>query len=310
MTDVTPPPKMSTAQHVSPSMLGPKPGRGFIDSFLWGLRQTLLGRRFLIAAGIAASGGYLLASEGVGTLHRGWKSAPDSVYDMWNLLDNPILPYVLPIVAMFVVAGGFSKEVGQRTLVYHLVRPISRSTLFVSRYLSGVIPAIVISIVLLIVFSARSGVSVPNSYWWSLPLTATFGTIAIGAVYYTLAALFRSGTILGLVYTFAFDPLFAQSKGSMQKLSVMYHVRSLHHQLTDAFFIDNSARVKREMTQSIEDIAKKAALAAEPGELLKLSESIAWSSEASAMLTLTLIAVVSLLIGCFRISRRDFPLKD
>ncbi len=291
-------------------MLGPGFGRGFVDSFVWGVRQSLLSKRFLIAMGIAAIGGYLLGSEGVGTQRRAWMPPPDAVHDVWKLLDNPILPYVLPIVAMFVVAGGFSKEVGQRTLVYHLVRPISRSTLFVSRYLSGVIPAIAISLVLLIVFSLTSGVSLPGSYWVSLPVTAAFGTIAIGAVYYTLAALMRSGTILGLVYTFAFDPLFASSKGSMQKFSVMYHVRSLHHQMTDEFFIENSARVRNELTNTLEKLIEKAAGVTDPGQLLSISETIAWSSKSSAVTTLTLIAVVALAIGCFRIARRDFPLKD
>jgi len=102
--------------------------------FGWGVRRALSGRRFFGTAGIA-----LLAGLGLGQIAS---MHDDRVFALWELLDSGLVAVGVPLVALSLVGSGFAEEVQDLTLTFHLVRPVSRKTVFVARYASGLLAAV------------------------------------------------------------------------------------------------------------------------------------------------------------------------
>lgn len=279
-----------------------RPLQGFLPAFTWGVRLAFgRTRRLVVVALLAGLVGYLVGTQGVG---RG--PLADRAADLWEALDVSLLQFVIPLVALVLVAGGFQREVTERTLVYHLVRPISRRTLFLARFLAGCVVAIPVAVVPVATAIAFSEVDVPLEVWRSVPLTVGLGVVATGAIYYLLAAALRFGTIAGLVYTFVIDAFIQGASGTMQKLSATFYVRSLHHRLTDDAFAERSERVAAQ-------VASRARLGGSEmpdAGMLGPAARIDWVPEGEAVLTLLVITGVLLAVGLWVVSRRDYPLKD
>lgn len=293
MSDITPP-------------LPPlRPLAGFLPTFSWGLRLTCRLTR-LLALGIPLVGLCILLAKGnVGANHT--DRPRDAWFDLWLLLDEGLLGYVLPLIALLTIASGLRVEIGRQTLVYHLVRPVSRTTLYLARFASGVVPATLLGTLALAVTCFFSGLEIPAAVWWSMPLTAFVTAVTVGSFYYLVTSLFRAGMIIALVYTFVFEPLFANSRGAMQKLSIMFHVRGVHHGLTESAFTERSDNVVRALDPQL-DLSQIDWNFAALFEAIQ--ERVAYDPPATALMTCGAVAVVMLAYGIWRIGRRDFPLKD
>ena len=270
-----------TLPHVAPAPR--RPLRGFAPVFAFGFRRVVRRRKVLLLTilvlGIGALVGYAIAVEG------------SSLKRLAKIFDRAILAFGLPLVALVLAADGFAVEVASRTLVYHLVRPVSRVTLFLARFLAGVIPGVIVAWLFLVVIVLVSGTPVDAKVWISLPVTAVAATLTLGAVYYTLGALFKHGLVIGLVYTFVFETLLTSVPGTMQKLSVMYHVRSLHHHMTEG----SLPKIKPPSSRNM---------------LMAQIEQLQDAPAHETALILLGITAVALAIGAWAISRRDWALKD
>jgi hypothetical protein len=292
---------------VMPAVLGADrrrghgPLAGLLPSTAWGIRVALRGRRFLFTALGAAALGALLGSEGVDPY--------DPAMDLWRQFDEELLRFALPLVALGVVANGFAREVHDQTLLLHLVRPIARSTLYLSRWLSGTILAIPIAFVLLATSAIFSRVDMPAPFWTSLAITSALGVIATGAVLYLLASLFRHGAVTGLVYVFVIEPTFATVRGNVQRLSVSHHVRSLHHRLTDDLFtplVREPSRIAPSQGSSVlSSVGESGGI-----DVLQAAAEVQYATTNTAVTTLVVLALAALALGALVVERREYPLKD
>jgi hypothetical protein len=284
-----------------------RPLQGFVPAFTWGLRVTLGRRRRLVmVALLGALVGLLVGTQGLG-LDRGPLGKPDRVLDLWEALDTALLRFVIPLVALVMVAGGFQREVSERTLVFHLVRPISRRTLFVARYVAGTLLAVPMALVPVWTAMAFSGVRLPLQVWGSALAAVALGVLSTGAIYYLLAAWLRFGTIAGLVYTFVIDAFLQGASGTMQMLSATYYVRSVHHGLSDAAFGERSAAVLARLAEHgapSEDELLRGRLA------IPDAARIDWIPADQAALVLLALSAAVLALGLLLVSRRDYALKE
>ena len=291
--------------HTPPRLPPPRPLAGFVPVFGWGLRLTCRWTRML-GIGLPTLGLCVLLARGlVGARH--FDRPKDAWLDLWILLDEGLLAYVLPLIALLTIASGLRVEIGRKTMVYHLVRPVSRTTLFLARFASGVLPATVIGTLALAATCLASGLSIPGTLWLALPATAFVSAVAVGSFYYLVTTLFRGGMIIALVYTFVFEGLFAGSRGAMQKLSIMFHVRGVHHGLTDAVFSERSENVVKALDPKL-DLTKVDWTSVSAFQ--ELQERVAYDAPATAFAICVCIAATMLVFGIWRIGRRDFPLKD
>lgn len=276
---------------------GVRPFEGFSLVVGWGLRRGFSGRRFrrslLLAALLGAVVGFLCSRD---------RDAAESLFES---LDHAILAVGIPLTALAIVGRGYAEEVAEHTLVYHLVRPVSRVTVFFARFVSGLAPGVATGVVLVLVATIVSGVALPAPAYLALAGVAALGTATVGAVYYTLAAVFRRGLVAGLVYTLVVEGLFQFLPGTVQKLSLMHHVRSVFHQTLDADFADRSAAVRAAV-----DAARQVRLpGTRTGMVLERATEM-WSTTGSAVLVCAVAAGLALLYGARVVKRRDFSLKE
>jgi hypothetical protein len=267
-------------------------------AFTWGLRRAFRSRRFVVTALVAA-----VAGAGLGALMA---YQEDRVHSLWQFLHEQLLATAVPLVALALAGTGFADEVQDQTLVFHLVRPISRPTLFVARYASGLCAALVVAVAMTVAAVVASRTGLPAAVHVEVAATAALGTATVGAVYYALGALFRRGLVAGLVYTFLMEGVFQHLPGSIQKLSLMHHVRSVFHRMADADFAVRSKAVAAEL-----DPKPLALDLRNPQNMvLQAAEREDWTSVAGALLVCGITVVVCLAVGARAVARKDFALKE
>ncbi|MFM8387228.1 MAG: ABC transporter permease subunit [Planctomycetia bacterium] len=288
----------------------PPPPRGLLAGFgpayAWGLRLAL-GRplRMLVVLGVAAALGAL---TGWFSVHGGSGARAgdgEAAFQLWEGLKEALLPSAVPLAALVLVAGAFSREVSERTLVFHLVRPIARRTLYLARFSAAVTVAIPVALVPPLVALGVAGLPLPASTAWALVPPVVLGVLAFGAITCLLGAWFRRGIIAGLVYVFLVDGFMSEASGTMQRLSLVHHVLSLFHRGVDADFGALSERVRSS--------SEAAPASINPGDLISQvlsSERVDWMQPWSAALVLLAVTAVALALGAGRVSSRDYPLKD
>lgn len=168
---------------------------GFLPVFAWGLRRVVRWRKVLLVALVAIVGGIA-----IGRLVAG---AAEPMLVLARVMDRGVLRIGLPLIALLLAGESFAYEVQSRTLVYHLVRPVSRATIFVARFFSGYIPAVIVASLFVASIYGATGIDLGTRTWASIPLVVGLGVLALSAIYFTLSALLKHGLIAGLVYTFA-----------------------------------------------------------------------------------------------------------
>jgi hypothetical protein len=211
----------------------------------------------------------------------------------------------MPLLALILVGGGFGEEVQDRTLLFHLVRPVRRSTLYHARYAAGLVPGAIVGAAMVTAMCLGNGAPIGTGTIATLAGVAALGVAALGALYYAIAALFRRGLIAGLVYTFLLEGLFQFLPGSVQKLSLTFHVRSLMHRATDAEFAALSEGVAR----SIQRRAEWAAAEVRPGTLTAAIPE-PWTQVPTVWIICACVIVGASLLGARAVTRKDFALKD
>lgn len=282
---------------------------GFVPLFTWGLRLAFRRKRFLVVLAIAVGVGLFIGSQSV---NEGRQGVSDGVKDrrLWTMLDDAVIRYLMPLCALVFVASGFSREVSDRTLVYHLVRPIRRHTIFLARFASGLIPGTVVMAALLFALLSGSGRPIPTSIWAAVVPLSFFSMLVLGALYYTLASLFKRGAIGALAYTFVIEGLLEGRSGSTSNLALTHHIRAIKRGLMDGPLVERSAELRREIARNTGLQLPTSGDLNMEGLLKALEQAPAYAPAGETMVTVCLIAAALLAFGAWRISRRDFALKD
>jgi ABC-type transport system involved in multi-copper enzyme maturation permease subunit len=280
---------------------------GFVPAFTWGVRLALGRRRrllivMLVTAGVGALAGFFSThnDHGVRT------PVGEGAFQLWDVLRAAVLPFCVPLAALTLVAGAFQREVSERTLVFHLVRPISRRTLYVARLLSASLVAIPVALLTPLTALAVAGLPLPASVAWSMVPTVGLGVLATGAMTALLSAWFRFGIIASLIYVFVIDSFMNEATGTMQRLSIVHHVLSLFHRFCDPAFSALSPRVQALTSEVVEPKFDPENVVFQVLE----SPPIPWMEIGPASLVLLGTTVVTLVLGAWIVSKRDYPLKD
>ncbi len=289
----------------TPAFLPPNPSprrdagvrwlEGFPIVFAWGLRRGFAGGRFRWVAGCVVGFGALL-----GLLVSQNTSAIEALH---AFLDNGAFGIAVPLVALALVGRGYAEEVSDQTLVYHLVRPVSRATVYLGRFAAGALPGVVAAAAMVLALVATSGVTLAPLTYLQVAAVAAIGAFTVGSVYYALAAVLKRGLIGGLVYTLVVEGLFQFLPGATQNLSLMHHVRSLLHRLTDDDFAQRSRAIAEHLR------AKAPPPGSGRGSMLQRAVEV-WSEPATVYWVCASVCVVSLAAGMLAVKRRDYALKD
>jgi ABC-2 type transport system permease protein len=146
---------------------------------------------------------------------------------MWMLF----LRFIVPVLAVFYGTALMADEVEDKTLTYLFTRPIPRGAVLVGKYLAYVACTmlVVLPAVMLVYFLVVPFREVPGTF---ISLVTDLGLLGLGlAVYGALfafvGAFFKRPLVLGLVFTFGWEPTVMVLPGYLKQFTVAYYLQAL-----------------------------------------------------------------------------------
>lgn len=146
---------------------------------------------------------------------------------MWMLF----LRFIVPVLAVFYGTALMADEVEDKTLTYLFTRPIPRGAVLIGKYLAYlactmlvVLPAVVLVYFLVVPFR-----EVPATF---TSLVTDLGLLGIGlavygAVFAFVGAYFKRPLVLGLVFTFGWEPTVMVLPGYLKQFTVAHYLQAL-----------------------------------------------------------------------------------
>lgn len=257
---------------------------GFVRATGWiaraHLRRVLSSRRTLVVLLVA-----FLPTLVAYVVGRSPRAAPSdlAVGLSWVL----VLQIVVPLTALIFGSAVIAEEVEDRTISYLFTRPIPRASVLWGRYLSSVTWLVVVLLAatgaLLAVAAQASGEgeALSTTAVWRIEIAVGASALVYLAIFTCLGAFFRHPILVGIGYAFVIEGFLANLPGRTQVVTVQYHVRSL---------IAESTLLEMRRVDEIEFLRTE--------------------SSATAALVLAGIALGALLLGSWRVARREFELTS
>jgi ABC-type transport system involved in multi-copper enzyme maturation permease subunit len=146
---------------------------------------------------------------------------------MWMLF----LRFIVPVLAVFYGTALMADEIEDKTLTYLFTRPISRGAVLVGKYLAYiactilvVLPAVMLVYFLVVPFRDIAGTF--PSLLTDLGLLA-LGLAVYGALFAFVGAFFKRPLVIGLMFTFGWEPAVMALPGYLRKFTVAYYLQAL-----------------------------------------------------------------------------------
>jgi ABC-2 type transport system permease protein len=146
---------------------------------------------------------------------------------MWMLF----LRFIVPVLAVFYGTALMADEVEDKTITYLFTRPIPRGAVLMGKYLAYIACTILVVLpaVMLVYFLVVPFREIPGSF---ASLLTDMGLLALGlAVYGALfafvGAFFKRPLVIGLMFTFGWEPTVMVLPGYLKQFSVAYYLQAL-----------------------------------------------------------------------------------
>ena len=139
------------------------------------------------------------------------------------------LPLLLPLAALFFGGPTIVDEVEDRTITYLMLRPLSRSVLYLSKLATSIILAVGVTIIPILILFAICIMAAPGEFGDGLTvLGSAMASVTVGAIAYTslfalLGVIFASTLLPGIVYYIVFELILA-TVPIVEVLSVKFHI--------------------------------------------------------------------------------------
>ncbi len=146
-----------------------------------------------------------------------------------STVEGVYLPLLLPLAALFFGGPTIVDEVEGRTITYLTLRPLSRTTLLLSKLATSMILAIAVTTIPIVLFFVICMLGSPDGFGAGLPLLGSaVGTVAVGAITYTavfalLGVIFASTLLPGIVYYVVFELILAAIP-LVEVMSIKFHL--------------------------------------------------------------------------------------
>ena len=148
---------------------------------------------------------------------------------MWLLY----IRFIVPVLGVFYGTALIADEVDDKTITYLFTRPVPRGAVLIGKYLAYlactallVLPSVMLVFFLIVPLGGGSiGAAFPALLVDLGMLIA--GLIAYGAVFAWVGARLKRPLVLGLVFTFGWEPAVLLFPGYLKQLTVAYYLQAL-----------------------------------------------------------------------------------
>jgi ABC-type transport system involved in multi-copper enzyme maturation permease subunit len=146
---------------------------------------------------------------------------------MWLLY----IRFIVPVLGVFYGTALIADEVDDKTITYLFTRPVPRGAVLIGKYLAYVVctALLVLPSVVLVYFLIvpLGGGSIDESFPALLTDLGMLIAIAYGAVFAWVGARLKRPLVLGLVFTFGWEPAVLLFPGYLKQLTVAYYLQAL-----------------------------------------------------------------------------------
>jgi ABC-2 type transport system permease protein len=231
---VASPPSPLVGRRAAPSLMASS-ARIFdlsLGQMLWSRRSVflalLLGGPVLFAAALRI---IIATTPFLGPAINGARLGGPAIFGMmmWLLY----IRFNVPVLGVFYGTALIADEVDDKTITYLFTRPVPRGAVLIGKYLAYVactallvLPSVVLVYFLIVPLGGGSiGESFP-SLLTDLGMLIV-GLIAYGAVFAWVGARLKRPLVLGLVFTFGWEPAVLLFPGYLKQLTVAYYLQAL-----------------------------------------------------------------------------------
>lgn len=165
-----------------------------------------------------------------------------------NLMIGIILGTLLPITTLILATSAFRDEIEDRTMVYLVVKPISRFRIVAEKYLA-VIESTILAlwtgiIATWIIVSGSDMVDTLDVLVAAL-VTILVGVAAYSAVFVAVSLIVPRALVVGILYTLVWESLLSRFIPGVWTLSVRHYVESLFVRMIDGpgVRLDNAVQI-------------------------------------------------------------------
>jgi hypothetical protein len=202
-----------------------------LGQMLWSRRSVflgiLLGGPVLLAVAVRT----LVALYAAGFRINGAAALGSTVFGLmiWLLY----IRFIIPILGVFFGTSLIADEVDDKTITYLFTRPIPRSAVLIGKYLAYVactvllvLPSVILVFFLIVPMGGSSVAQEFPALVTDLAMLA-LGLIAYGAVFAFVGARMKRPLIIGLVFSFGWEPAVLLFPGYLKRLTVAYYLQAL-----------------------------------------------------------------------------------
>lgn len=180
-------------------------------------RQLMARRRAWMAAGVVVlpfllTFFYRLASE---------DREGDRLVFMLLLNREVVLGVLLPLTALIFGTTAFGGELEDGTLIYLLVKPLSRPMVALAKYVVAVaVTAGTVALAALLAWLALRNAELPGTFVRAFAVAVLVGAVLYGGIFSYLGLFTRRGLVVGLLYVIVFENILARNLPGVRWLSV------------------------------------------------------------------------------------------
>ncbi len=164
-----------------------------------------------------------------------WINAPFTPSQAFNtLMSTAVIHFLVVFVTLFYGTALISEEVEEKTLTYLFIRPISKPTIMLGKYLAliwiGVM--LVFPTIILSYFTLYLGFDMDpflnNMDVLGKDLAVVFlALLAYGSLFSLVGAWFRHPILAGLIYAFGWEGIVSYLPGLTRQLTITHYVHSI-----------------------------------------------------------------------------------
>jgi ABC-2 type transport system permease protein len=151
-----------------------------------------------------------------------------------SLTHEVIIPFLIPVVAMFVGASAIGELVEEGTIVYLWTRPVKRRAIYLGRLLAAqAVSSLLLSgsVVLCFLVMVSDGFDVITWDFVKLYMVTfliiVLGTLSYGAIFAAMGTFFRKPVIPAIMFAFLWEGMVSGIPARVQELSLRFHLQNI-----------------------------------------------------------------------------------
>jgi len=141
-----------------------------------------------------------------------------------------ITPTILPLATLILATGALGDEVEDRTMVYLVLKPVSRLRIVLEKYAAVVVATVVllwVGLILTWLISGRADAFDGTDVLVAAIIAILWGVLAYGAVFMAVSLIIPRALLVGIMYTLLWESLLSRLIPGARVISLRHYVNSI-----------------------------------------------------------------------------------